>query len=152
MLILMQNFIKFFLSLNFRVVNISPLCLHPESPGLPLLEKIQDCSWESLGLSLWCCGSVFWKFSKIVSHSGAFYSLTPDGIRADCARSTHKNLPVVVPDGMRNRHVINLLTHCPNRSRGNLDNFRQQAALSKSSLSYEHLEPFPCKKGFQQQK
>lgn len=88
------------------------------------------------------------KFSKIVSHSGAFYSFTPDGIRADYARPTHKNLPVVVPAGMRNRHVINLLTHCPNRSRCNLDNFRQWAALSKSGLSYGHLEPFPCKKGF----
>lgn len=80
------------------------------------------------------------------------HSLTPDGIRADYARPTHKNLPVVVPAGMRNRHVINLLTHCPNRSRCNLDNFRQWASLSKSGLSYGHLEPFPCKNGFQQQK
>lgn len=88
------------------------------------------------------------KFSKLVSHSGAFYSLTPDGIRADYARATHKNLPVVVPAGMRNRYDINLLTHTPKRSRGNLDNFRQWAALSKSSLSDEHLEPFPCKKSF----
>lgn len=102
---------------------------------------------KSQSLVLWF--SVLKSSVKLFPTQGHFtHSLTPDGIRAGYGRPTHKNLPVVVPAGMRNRHVINLLIHCPNRSRCNLDNFKQWALYPNQAWAMDILSPSLVKKVF----